>query len=49
MPFPQLDIASNDKKAIERKGVKMLGAGNIKGGSIIVTLTSCLTGLESAV
>jgi uncharacterized membrane-anchored protein len=26
-----------------------LWAGNTKGGSITVTLTSCLTGLESAV
>jgi hypothetical protein len=26
-----------------------LGAGNTKGGSITVPLTSCLTGLESAV
>ena len=48
MPFPQFDIASNDKIVNTRKGVKMLGARNTKGGSIIVTLTSCLTGLESA-
>jgi hypothetical protein len=27
----------------------MLGAGNTEGGSITVPLTSCLTGLESAV
>jgi len=27
----------------------MLATGNTKGGSIIVPLTSCLTGLESAV
>jgi hypothetical protein len=30
-------------------GVNKLKAGNTKGGSITVPLTSCLTGLESAV
>ncbi len=37
----------NWKKVKTEKGI--LSAGNTKGGSITVLLTSCLTGLESAV
>jgi len=39
-----------EKKHILNRGfLKILKPGNTKGGSITVPLTSCLTGLESAV
>jgi hypothetical protein len=40
------EFRETDKKS--RLGTVYVGAGNTKGGSITVPLTSCLTGLESA-
>ena len=34
---------------VQQKCFEMLTTGNTKGGRIIVLLTSCLTGLESAI
>jgi hypothetical protein len=50
--LPQLRFRSADSLALENTASPNLGkskAGNTKGGSITVQLTSCLTGLDWSV
>ncbi len=42
-------LTDNSRGIIYNRNLFIVQAGNSKGGSITVLLTSCLTGLESAV